>query len=243
MRFCLANGITIWQTLARWKIKNFGSKSKIRGLPILWGVGGLCGGVVLLLGDLTEFTVVSNLGLLGSKVTKGIFVSVWENLSFVSEGIRDHMGILNKELMNCVFRDVSEKNDDVVTLSSLLEFPSSMQHFLFNGRFVWVGEPILQIFRQLFSWRDLFFNGKEFSFNEKMFAFREWNYIFDKWWNNLWRTIIFLFDKSIFCCFSGLDLAWSVICHEIKDGRGGKQECACSLKCFPSQLKIFLANK
>ena len=120
VRFCLANPTTFRQPLSRSKIKNFGSKSKIEGLPILWGVGGLCGGVVLLLGDLTEFTVVSNLGLLGSKVTKGIFVSVWENLSFVSEGIRDHMGILNKELMNCVFRDVSEKNDDVVTLSSLL---------------------------------------------------------------------------------------------------------------------------
>ena len=172
MRFCLANGITFWQTLARWKMKNFGSKSKIRGLPILWGVGGLCGGVVLLLGDLTEFTVVSNLGLLGSKVTKGIFVSVWENLSFVSEGIRDHMGILNKELMNCVFRDVSEKNDDVVTLSSLLEFPSSMQHFLFNGRFVWVGEPILQVFGQLFSWRVLFRNYEEFLFNKMIMAFR-----------------------------------------------------------------------
>ena len=175
MRFCLANAITFWQTLARWKIKDFGSKSKIRGLPILWGVGGLCGGVVLLLGDLTEFTVVSNLGLLGSKVTKGIFVSVWENLSFVSEGIRDHMGILNKELMNCVFRDVSEKNDDVVTLSSLLEFPSSMQHFLFNGRFVWVGEPILQFFGQLFSWRVLFRNYEEFLFNKMMMIFHKPN--------------------------------------------------------------------
>ena len=63
-------------------------------LPILCGVGGLCGGVVLLLGELTEFVAVKILGLFGSNVTRDILVAVFflaweENLNDVSEGIRE----------------------------------------------------------------------------------------------------------------------------------------------------------